>query len=116
MVNFGCLLDGRHYRIITGDDVSIGPEASVLTLGHDPNAADFALKGGDVRIGDRVWIGFRAIILPGVEIGEAAVVAAGAVVSRDVPPFAIVAGSPARVIGERSRHLSYRLAYRPWLL
>ena len=116
VVNFGCLFDGRLYPIITGDDVSIGPEAAILTLGHDPNTPDFADRGGPVTIGDRTWIGFRAIILPGVAIGEGAVVAAGAVVTRDVPPYTIVAGSPARAIGERSRDLSYRLAYRPWLL
>jgi acetyltransferase-like isoleucine patch superfamily enzyme len=115
VVNFGCLLDGRRYRIDIGDDASIGPEAAVLTLGHDPQAPDFATRGGPVLIGARVWIGFRAIVLPNVTIGEGAVVGAGAVVTRDVEPYAIVAGSPARVIGRRSRDLVYRLDYRPWL-
>jgi maltose O-acetyltransferase len=116
VINFGCLLDGRIYRIVTGSDVSIGPEASILTLGHDPQSATFANKGGDVVIGDRVWIGYRAIILPGVEIGEGAVIAAGAVVSGNVAPFAIVAGNPAREVGERSRNLDYRLSFQPWLM
>lgn len=115
VINFGCLLDGRRYRIDIGDDVSIGPEAAILTLGHDPNTPDFALTGGDVRIGSRAWIGYRAIIMPGVSVGEGGVVAAGAIVTRDVPPFAIVAGSPARIIGSRNRDLSYRLSYQPWL-
>lgn len=77
VINFGCLLDGRRYAIRTGSDVSIGPEASILTLGHDPQSPVFADEGGDVIIGDRVWIGYRAMILPDVTIGEGAVVAAG---------------------------------------
>jgi maltose O-acetyltransferase len=116
VVNFGCLLDGRRYAIRTGSDVSIGPEASILTLGHDPQAPDFADRGGDVTIGDRVWIGYRAVVLPGVTIGDGAVVAACAVVTRDVEPYTIVAGNPAREVGTRSRALDYRLDFRPWLL
>jgi len=115
VINFGCVLDGRKFAITTGSNVSIGPEASILTLGHDPQSPDFADRGGEVVIGDRVWIGYRAIILPGVTIGEGAVVGAGAVVTRDVEAFAIVAGNPARKIGERSRELCYELNFRPWL-
>ena len=116
VINFGCLFDGRHYEIRTGDNVSIGPEAAILTLGHDPQSPEFSLRGGPVVIGDRAWIGFRAIILPAVSIGEGAVIAAGAVVTRDVPPFAIVGGSPARQIGERTEKLNYQLSYSPFLL
>jgi maltose O-acetyltransferase len=115
VVNFGCLLDGRRYHIRTGSDVSIGPEASILTLGHDPQSSDFDIRGGDVIIGDRVWIGYRAIVLPGITIGEGAVIAAGAVVTRDVPPHVIVAGNPARKVGDRRSDLSYRLDFNPWL-
>lgn len=115
VINHGCLLDGRHYAIRTGSDVSIGPEASILTLGHDPQSPQFADRGGEVVIGDRVWIAYRAIILPGVTIGEGAVIAAGAVVTKDVEPFAIMAGSPARKVGERNRSLDYRLSYTPFL-
>lgn len=115
VINFGCLFDGRKFRITTGSDVSIGPEATILTLGHDPQSPDFADRGGDVIIGDRVWIGYRAIILPGVTIGEGAVVAAGAVVTRDVESYTIVAGSPAGKVGERTRNLTYQLSFNPWL-
>jgi maltose O-acetyltransferase len=113
VINFGCLLDGRKFNIRTGSDVSIGPEASILTLGHDPQSSDFADRGGDVVIGNRVWICYRAIILPGITIGEGAVVGAGAVVTKDVDPFAIVAGNPARKIGVRNRELIYHLNYDP---
>lgn len=115
VINFGTLIDGRKYRVHIGDNVSIGPEAAILTLGHDPQSPDFADQGGDVRIGDRAWIAYRAIVLPGVEIGEGAAVAAGAVVTRDVPAYAIVAGNPARQVGWRRRDLAYALDFRPWL-
>ena len=116
VINFGCLFDGRKFQIRTGSNVSIGPEATILTLGHDPRSPIFSDRGGDVVIGDRVWIGYRAVVLPGVTIGEGAVVGAGAVVTKDVDPYAIVAGSPARKISERPMKLVYECNYRPWLL
>jgi maltose O-acetyltransferase len=115
VVNFGCVLDGRRFDIRVGNDVSIGPAAVILTLGHDPRSPDFADRGGDVVIGDRAWIGYGAMVLPGVTIGEGAVVGAGAGVTRDVAAYTIVAGNPARVVGERPRDLRFRLDYRPWL-
>ena len=116
VINFGCLLDGRRYTITTGKDVSIGPEATILTLGHDPQSPTFDDRGGDVVIGDRAWIAYRALILPGITIGEGAVVGAGAVVTKDVAPYAIVAGNPAKVIGQRNPDLNYQLNYRPFLM
>jgi maltose O-acetyltransferase len=116
VINFGCLLDGRKFHIRIGHDVSIGPNASILTLGHDPQSPDLADRGGDVLIGDRVWIGYGAIILPGITLGEGSVVGAGAVVTKDVAPFTIVAGNPARKIGDRTKDLRYQLKYNPSLL
>jgi acetyltransferase-like isoleucine patch superfamily enzyme len=116
VINFGCLFDGRHYPIRIGNDVSIGPEATILTLGHDPQSVDFADKGGEVVIGDRAWIAYRAIILPGVTIGEGAVVGAGAVVTQNVEPYTVVAGNPAKKINTRSKDIQYRLSFQPFLL
>ena len=116
VISFGCLLDGRKFAIRTGHDVSIGPEAVILTLGHDPQSPEFADRGGEVVIGDHAWIACRAMVRPGVKIGAGAVVAAGAVVTRDVEPYAIVAGVPARKVGERNRDLRYRLNFQPFLL
>lgn len=116
VINFDCLFDGRRYAIRTGHDVAIGPEATILTLGHDPRSLDFDDMGGPVTIGNHVWIAYRAIILPGVTLGDGAVVGAGSIVSKDVAPYTIVAGSPAKVIGERPEHLQYRSSYAPWLL
>ena len=67
-------------------------------------------------IGDRVWIGYRAMILPGVMIGEGAVIGAGAVVTRNVGAFEIVAGNPARKIGQRTKEFNYQLEYHPLFL
>jgi acetyltransferase-like isoleucine patch superfamily enzyme len=116
VINIGCLFDGRKFHIRTGRNVSIGPEATILTLGHDPKSTVFADRGGDVVIGDRVWIGYRATILPGVTIGEGAVIGAGAVVTKSVEPFTIMAGSPARKIGERPSGLDYECDYQAWLM
>lgn len=66
-----------------------------------------------MTIGDHAWIGHRAIIMPRVSIGRGAVVAAGAVVTGDVPAMAIVAGVPAKIIGERRSKLLYTKLHRP---
>lgn len=116
VINFGCLFDGRHFNIQTGRDVSIGPEAGILTLGHNPQCPDFSTLGGEVTIGDYAWIGYRAIILPGVSIGEGAVIAAGAIVTKDVESYTIVGGSPAQKIGVRSKRLRYDLKFSPFLI
>jgi acetyltransferase-like isoleucine patch superfamily enzyme len=115
VINYGCVFDGRRFAIHTGRDVSIGPEAVILTLGHDPQSAEFADRGGEVIIGDHVWIGYRAMVLPGVTIGDGAVVGAGAVVTKDVAPNMIVAGNPAKVIGQRQCEMVYQLHFDPWL-
>ena len=115
VINFGCLLDGRKFNITTGDNVSMGPEATILTLGHDPQSPECEDNGGDVVIGDRVWIGYRALIMPGVTIGEGAVVAAGAVVTKDVEPFTIVGGVPAKKIGDRNQDHNYELNFSAFL-
>jgi maltose O-acetyltransferase len=115
VINFGCLLDGRKYAIRIGSDVSVGPNASLLTLGHDPQSSAFEDKGADIEVGDHAWVGYGAVVLPGVSIGEGAVVGAGAVVTRDVEPWTIVAGNPARKVNER-RQCDYTLDYHPWLV
>ena len=66
----------------------------------EKDTTDGGIKSAPITIGDRVWIGCRAIILAGVTIGEGSVVAAGSVVTRDVPPGTLVAGNPAKVIRE----------------
>ena len=103
------LLDGRNVLTI-GKNVTIAYEAIIWTLNHDYNDIHFCGKGAPVVINDYAWICSRSIILPGITIGEGAVVASGAIVTKDVPPYAIVAGIPAKVIGQCEQK-SYEYGY-----
>lgn len=114
VINRGVLLDGRTDLRI-GDNVSISEGSQILTLEHDPNDSSFGWRGAPVVINDRVFLGARSTLLPGTTVGEGAFVAAGAVVTRDVEPFTIVGGVPARPIGQRRSDLSYELTYRKFL-
>ncbi len=117
VINFECVLDGRVNTIEIGSDVSIGPRASLLTLGHDPHSPHFEDKSGPIKIGDKVWIAYGAIILPGVTIGEGAVIAAGAVLSKDAEPYGIYAGVPAKKVGDRAKLADdFEINYNPFLL
>lgn len=103
-------------RITIGDNVSISAEVTILTGDHDVQAPGFHSRLMPVVIEDYVFVGTRSIILGGVTIGRGAVVAASSVVTRSVPPLAIVGGNPAKHIGDRSAAaLDYNLVYRPWL-
>jgi acetyltransferase-like isoleucine patch superfamily enzyme len=99
-VNRGCTLDTRGGLRI-GDNVSISPEAMILTAYHPPEDPEFRVATRPVEIDDYAFVGARATILAGVRVGQGAVVAAGAVVTRDVPPLAIVGGVPAKQVGTR---------------
>lgn len=88
-------------KIIIGTKVAISREAFICTASHDITKPNRPLLTAPIKIGDGVWIGSRAIILPGVTIGEGAVVAAGAVVTKDVAPWTVVGGNPARLIKKR---------------
>lgn len=78
--------------------ISTFPFRNKLGIGEEPLEG---VSKGDIIVGDDVWIGYRATILSGVTIGQGAIVAAGAVVSKDVPPYAIVGGCPARILKYR---------------
>lgn len=99
-INRNCCLDARGSLSI-GDNVSISPEVAILTMQHFYNDPTFADDFRPVVIEDHVWIGARAMIMPGVTVGRGAVVAAGAVVTKDVAPRGIVGGVPAKPIGFR---------------
>src|SRR3990167_1956603 len=102
-------LDGRAPLKI-GNHVDIASQVLIYNSEHDITSAGFDPIEEPVEIDDYVFIGPRATILPGVKIGKGAIVAAGAVVTKDVPDFAIVGGVPAQVIGERkNKNLNYKL-------
>jgi acetyltransferase-like isoleucine patch superfamily enzyme len=117
VIGFWAILDGRR-GIVIGKDVNLSSEVALWTLQHDLASRDFAAVGGPIVIGDRAWLSFRATVLPGVTIGEGAVVAAGAVVTSDVAPFTVVGGVPARQIGTRPKDLNYSPASHgsPWFI
>jgi acetyltransferase-like isoleucine patch superfamily enzyme len=111
VINAKCRLDTRG-SIIIGAKVSISQEVVILTADHDTTNSNFAGQNKTVIIEDYVWIGTRAMILPGVTIGRGAIIAAGAIVTKDVAPFSVVAGIPAKVIKMRPENLSYSTFYQ----
>lgn len=109
-----CTLDGRAPLVI-GNHVDIASEVMMYNSEHDINDPKFGAIVAPVTIEDYVFVGPRAIILPGVTIHKGAVIGAGAVVTKDVEPNAIVGGVPAKVIGERqSKNHSYKLGRAAW--
>jgi acetyltransferase-like isoleucine patch superfamily enzyme len=109
-----CYFDGRSGLIDIKNNVSIAPEAYILTMSHSVHSPTFDAVVKPVTIEDYVWIGAKVMILPGVTAGEGCVLAAASVVTKSVEPYAIVAGSPAKVIGERTKGLNYKLVYFPF--
>ena len=88
-------------KIVIGKNVCIGADVSLLTGSHDINSPHFDLVTKPIIISDNVWIATGVMVLPGVTIGEGAVVGAGAVVAKDVEPWTVVGGNPARFIKKR---------------
>ncbi len=94
-----------------GNNVSVAGEVRIYTMEHDINDPQFREVGAPVTIDDYAVIGTRVTILPGVHIGKGAVVASGAVVTKDIPDYAVVGGVPAQVIKQRSKDLRYTLKF-----
>lgn len=101
-------------QLYIGSHVCIAGECVILMGGNNTHRADWFslypfidyivesyIASGDTIIGDGAWLGMRSLILPGIKIGEGAIVASGAVVTKDVEPYAVVAGNPARVVKYR---------------
>lgn len=106
--NSGIGIDCELYGPISlGSDVMMGPEVVIYTSGHAHDRIDIPmrLQGASeikpVSIGNDVWIGRRVMIMPGVTIGNGVIIGAGAVVTKDVPDYAVVGGVPARILRYR---------------
>lgn len=111
IIGDNAILDAR-CGIIIGDNVNISSNVSIWTLQHNHRDPQFRCfdpkkKRLDVIIENRAWLGSNVIVLPGVTIGEGAVCCAGCVVTKDVKPYDVVAGIPAKKVGERPKVLTY---------
>ena len=105
-INRGCALYASYMvsdvEIRIGNNVALSPHVRIYAATHDYKALDLPDTAASVIIEDHAWIGGGAIILPGVTIGEGAVIGAGSVVTKSVPPYSVALGNPARVIKERA--------------
>ena len=111
IIGDNAILDAR-CGLTIGKNVNLSSNVSIYTLQHDHRDPYFRCpfngpRKMSVEIGDRVWLGSNVIVLPGVSIGEGAVCCAGCVVTKDVEPYAVVAGIPAHKVGDRPRDLRY---------
>ncbi|MCL1825582.1 MAG: acyltransferase [Betaproteobacteria bacterium] len=115
VVGHDCILDARN-MIEIGENVNIGNGVWLWSTQHNHRSQKFDNKFSKVMkivVHDRVWLGPRVTVLPGCIIGEGAVIGAGSVVTKDIEPFTINAGIPAKKVGERSRDIDYVLNGRP---
>jgi putative colanic acid biosynthesis acetyltransferase WcaF len=101
-----CLIGNVYFYalapVFVGAHAVINDGTFLCTASHDHSDADFPLVTKPIRVGDHAWVATNATVMPGVSIGKGAVVAAGAVVTKDVPDMTIVGGNPAREIGKRA--------------
>lgn len=102
------IFDARGMLTI-GCNCNISDSVAIWTAEHDVQSPAFATTDAPVVIGDRVWLCYGSVVLPGITIGDGAVVATGSVVTKNVPAFTIVGGVPAKVIGKRNENLDYHL-------
>jgi len=112
VINREVYLDGRA-GVRIGNKVNVSHQVAIQSLTHNPQCPNFTCEVKPVVIDDYAWIGVRALLLPGVKVGEGAVIGAGAVVSKDIPPYAIAVGNPACVLNERNKNLKYVPYYFP---
>jgi acetyltransferase-like isoleucine patch superfamily enzyme len=112
-INFDCYLDTRG-KIEIGNNVMIGHCCKIYTAGHDLDRDDFAVLYRSVEMGNNVIIFPNCLIMPGVKIGDNAIVLNGSVVTKNIPANHIVGGNPAKFIRERTANPKYRHDYKYW--
>lgn len=106
VINRQCNLSGKGSLVI-GSNTSISQSVYIVTADHDVHSDDFALRYHNINIGNYVFVGSRATIIGNVTIGDGSVICAGAIVTKDVKEYTIVAGIPAKPIGIRRKDLKY---------
>lgn len=92
--------------IVLEDHVVLGPKVSIFSATHDYSTLALPDTSAPIVIGRHVWIGGNTTLLPGIVIGEGAVIGAGSVVTKDIPPFTVAVGNPAKVIKNRDVNVS----------
>lgn len=100
--------------ISVGNNVSITAECYIFSESHDKDSSSFAGTSKPISIEDYAWLGARALVLPGVVIGRGAILGAASTATKNIPPYTVFAGTPAKQVGERSHDLSYTLQYYPY--
>jgi maltose O-acetyltransferase len=113
VINSGCYLDNRR-GIFIGNNTAIAHDTKIYTLGHNINSCKFETKGASVKIGSNCFIFSNVLIMPGVNIGDGAVILPGAVVTKSVPAYEIYGGNPARKIKDRNNNIDYVTNYNYW--
>jgi putative colanic acid biosynthesis acetyltransferase WcaF len=111
-IGWRCVLDARGGLNI-GADTVVASDSQLISGRHDFDDDEFVAYFDPITIGDHCWLATRSLVIGGVTIGRGAVVAAGAVVTRDVDDLAVVAGVPAKLIRKRTGSLDYRIDYDP---
>lgn len=106
-INSFCFIDTDEKDVIIGDDVLLGPFVGIHGSNYNyedkfKRIVEQGTTSKGIRIEDDVWIGSHATILDGVTVGKGAVIGAGAVVTKDIPPYSVAIGMPAKVIKERN--------------
>ena len=100
-----CIWASANSKIILGDNLLMGPGVKIFSSNHGTDRSSIMNEQEwmekDVIVGNDVWIGANAVVLPGVRINDGAIIASGAVVTKDIPPYSIAAGVPAKTIKER---------------
>ncbi|GAB3804815.1 hypothetical protein GCM10028819_36920 [Spirosoma humi] len=110
-VNFGCYLDNRR-GIYIGNNVGVAHDTKIYTLGHNLNSPFFETKGSAVHIEDNAFVFSNCLIMPGVRIKEGAIILPGSIVTKDVDPYTIVGGNPAKFIKYRNPEIGYLHKYK----
>lgn len=113
VINFGCYLDNRR-GIYIGNNVGIAHCTKIYSLGHNIDSPNFETKGAPVYIRDNAFIFSNVLIMPGVTIGEGAIVLPGSVVTKNVEPWSVVGGNPAAFIKRNNRQINYKNNYQYW--
>lgn len=101
-------------KIKMGNNTAISHNTKIYTLGHNIESSAFETKGAPVNIGNDCFIFSNVMIMPGVNIGNGAVVLPGSIVTKDVEPFTVVGGVPAKYIKDRVKEVNYTIDYNYW--